>query len=255
MTPHDIPATVVVVGDRFDGIAQHGGVQTLSQLIKIAQSRPKELPATIIVGQGIGDFDLIALSSALEECGHEPRPQILASGLDLASRSTSHKRRPQNVLIANLAQVGKLAATADLIIDNDNELLLDHQTGQHVQGMVVVEASRQMFLASTTCLRLTEGLTEPYFVIGTMSTQFNSFLFPLPASLIFNTSEPDRSRPDSAGFEAVIEIEQNGVRVSATRVEYTVFVGSRIHEIETRKAEKALRGLLPSHAEGATTVV
>lgn len=109
-----------------------------------------------------------------------------------------------------------------------------------------------MLLAATTCLRLIDDLREPYFVIENMNTQFLSFLFPLPASLRFATREPDCSRPGSAGFKAIIEIEQNGVTVSKTDVAYTVFTGERIHQIESRKAAKALSALASRTAEGTT---
>lgn len=194
---------VVVVGDRFEGITRQDGVQTLSQVLRSAQAEPDALPDAIIVGQGIGTFDLVALKTAIDECGRAPRPVVEAHMMTLATRSASHKCRPQNVLLANVTPSGELTSRADLRIENDNELLLDHQTGAHVQGMVVVEASRQMFLASTSALQLTAGLKEPYFVIQTMSTEFHSFLFPLPATLRFTAREPDRSRQDSAGFSAV----------------------------------------------------
>lgn len=128
----NIAETVVVVGDRFEGIAQHDGVLTLSQVLKVAQSHPDQLPDNIIVGQGIGSFDLIALNTAVDEHRREPRPRIAMRDMELASRLASHKSRPQNVLIANLSPTERLAAHAELTIENDNELLLDHQTGQHV---------------------------------------------------------------------------------------------------------------------------
>lgn len=234
----------VVVGDKFEGFASLDGVQTVSQLLRTAHGNPSTLPEHVIAGQGIGDFELAALSTAIDQSGRRPRPRIHADAMALASRSASHKRRPQNVLLANIVPSGTRAVRADLRIDNDNELLLDHQTGQHVQGMVVVEASRQMFLASTTALGLIADLKDPYFVIESMATEFRSFLFPLPARLRFTTTaEPDRSHEDSFRFEAVIEIEQHGVSISATRVAYRVFAGASIHEIERRKARKALGAL------------
>ncbi|KQU00381.1 AfsA-related hotdog domain-containing protein [Sanguibacter sp. Leaf3] len=250
MTPRGAEV-VAVVGDRFEGIARLDGVLTLTELLRLAEDEPEVLPRTIVIGQGVNGSDLAELSTVIEESGHVPRPEIRHQPLNLVSRSASHKRRSQNVLVANLRSAGTLTTTADLRLENDNELLLDHQTGQHVQGMVVVEASRQMFLASTHCLRLIDGLQDPYFVIASMATEFHSFLFPLPASLRFETTEPDRSRPESAGFVAVIEIEQNGVSVSTTRVGYTVFAGARIHQIESKKAEGAVNAQIPRRAAGA----
>lgn len=244
-------ATLVVVGDRFEGITHHTRVRTLSQVIRMARSEPERLPDNLIVGQGLGNSDLIALDTALNESRRKSSPKVSFSGPQAASRRASHKRRPQNVLIANATKTGTYTALADLTIENDNELLLDHQTGQHVQSMIAIEASRQMFLVSTTILRLIDDIEEPYFVIENMNTEFNSFLFPLPATLTFVTDEPDRSRADSVGFKAAIEILQGEIAVSRTTVSYIVFTARRIHEIETRKAEKAIELIVSQTRTGA----
>ncbi|WJZ02947.1 AfsA-related hotdog domain-containing protein [Corynebacterium freiburgense] len=233
-------SVVTVVGDRFEGLARQGGVQTVSQILKVVENYPETLPECIVIGQGIGEFDLVALNVAISKNILASKPRVISSDMVLASRSASHKHRAQNVLVANLRTPEKFTAIADLRIDNDNELLLDHQTGQHVQGIIAIEAARQMFLASTTCLQLIDSLQNPYFVIESMNTQYLSFLFPLPATLRFVTNEPDSSRSGSIGFAAIVEIEQNGATVSRTEVTYTVFSSDRIFEIENRKAVKAL---------------
>lgn len=244
-------AVLVVVGDRFEGITHHTCARTLAQVVRMAQSDPECIPDTLILGQGIRGSDLLSLDAALNENHRRPLPKANFSRTQITSKKASHKLHSQNVLISNPIKTGTYTTRADLTIDNDNELLLDHQTGLHVQGMIAIEASRQMFLVSTTILHLIDDIEEPYFVIHEISTKFQSFLFPLPATLTFVTDEPGRSRADSVEFKAVIEILQNEVTASRTIVTYSVFKADRIQEIETKKAKQSIELLVSKNKSEA----
>ncbi len=184
---------VLVVGDSFQGIAQGNGVQTVSEIIRLAEREPSKLPTTIIAGQGMSDGDLARLNAGTNISHLHKRPRIRTGDMSIPHRNICNKHQPQNVLLANLTKTGRLTARADLRIHRGNELIHDHQTGQHVQGIVAIEAARQMLIASSKLLRLTQGIAKPYFVLNTMSTTFDSFLFPLPAQLTYLSHEPDLS--------------------------------------------------------------
>jgi hypothetical protein len=222
----------------------------MGDLAGVAQAGAQE----IVVGQGVSDYEIESLTSALDDLPASDRPELRAEAPALATRLESHKRRASNVLVADIQAVSDLSCAASLRIHGDNELLIDHQSGQHVQGMVAVEAARQMFLASTARLGLASGLEKPYYVINSMTTRFQSFLFPLPGVIRYRTSPPDRSRADSARFEATIEIDQNSTLVSTTEVDFSVFAGERISEIESRKARKALETVAPAPDEALARV-
>lgn len=67
----------------------------------------------------------------------------------LATKPLVHKHRSENTLISTPERSENGNFVAGLILHEQNELMLDHLTGQHVQGMVLTEACRQMFLAVT----------------------------------------------------------------------------------------------------------
>jgi hypothetical protein len=71
-------------------------------------------------------------------------------------RSSVHKSKQQNVVISRLTPTIKkdLTYKASLIVDNENELILDHVSGYHVPGMIFIEATRQLAMAA---LSLVEG--------------------------------------------------------------------------------------------------
>lgn len=246
------PATAVIVGDRFHGFTAKETVATVSQLLASLQTRSLDrIPHRVLLGQGVTDYDRQAIETEYARQGFDTPEFVIETGTRLATRAEAHKHRDRNVLIADLEPTGEHSCRASLSVHNDNELLLDHQTGLHVQGMACVEAARQMFLASTARLDLAHDLDRPYFVINSMATTFHSFLFPLPAQIEYTTSAPDRSRSGSAGFTATIRIHQAGKTASTTEVDFTVFAGQRIASIEHLKADKALAATLDRLPEAA----
>lgn len=63
------------------------------------------------------------------------------------SRETTrntHKNKAENVLISEVSQIDVASYQCHLLIDDGCAEMADHVTGQHVQGMVLLEACRQM---------------------------------------------------------------------------------------------------------------
>ncbi|WP_233420966.1 AfsA-related hotdog domain-containing protein [Xenorhabdus nematophila] len=61
----------------------------------------------------------------------------------------SHKRIPHNTIIGSTRKENENSFSLPLLIDERCELMSDHQTGQHIQGMILIEACRQTFIAVT----------------------------------------------------------------------------------------------------------
>ena len=144
-----IPLTdLVVVADRFRGFADGTRVHTVSGLVTALRGgafRNVRTDLTIRLGQGIKRHDKEYVEHVASI--HAPAAEVRLLG-DIAApapRHHVHKYQETNVLIANLARAEDGSFTADLRIDGDNELLIDHQTGEHVEGRVSVEAARQLF--------------------------------------------------------------------------------------------------------------
>src|SRR5690625_2275198 len=60
-----------------------------------------------------------------------------------ASSALSHKHNPKNTLVSMPRQVTADTFELHLMIDEDCELMNDHLSGQHVQGMVLIERSEE----------------------------------------------------------------------------------------------------------------
>ncbi|MDP1217553.1 AfsA-related hotdog domain-containing protein, partial [Klebsiella pneumoniae] len=77
-----------------------------------------------------------------------------------------HKRKKANILITSPEKRDEDNYCARLILQDASELLCDHQTGQHIQGMVLIEAARQTIIATSEKFLLAEAgvaMAEKYF--------------------------------------------------------------------------------------------
>lgn len=236
--------TLLIVGDRFAGFAVHEDVLTVTQFIeemRLGVYSWDTRPVQVRAGQGVNPVAwelvyeqalLLGLAQRLDFSYREPL---------LAARGEAHKHRGCNTLIADLRRAEETRFVANLRVHNDNELLIDHQTGEHVQGMVAVEAARQMFLAVSERYHASRhpGRTY-YYVIESMNTDFENFLFPLGATVEYRTLRAETDNPDRLSFTAQISVHQAGRRASATTIAYTAFDTQVIEAKEHRRARFAV---------------
>jgi hypothetical protein len=236
--------TVLLVGDRFAGFAIHEDVFTVSQFIKemlLGGYAGAGEPVLVRAGQGVTIADWAAVCDEATRLRLDDRLEFQLTGYAVSPRDEVHKRIATNTLIADLRQEADGHFVAGMRLHGDNELLLDHQTGQHVQGMVVVEAARQMFLAVSERFYASRHPERSYYyVIESMNTDFENFLFPLAATIEFVTVQADVADPARMSFSAEISVYQAGRRASRTNVSYTAFEPEVIEAKEYRRARHAL---------------
>lgn len=237
---------VLVVGEKFTQFAAGKDAITISQLCGLLS-----LPAAIafdrdrltaVPGQGLGDDDIervLALAAQSPHCGRfdltlwRSRPRRAAGRL-------SHKRKPENTLISDPRRLAENLFELDLLIDEDCELMADHQTGQHVQGMVLMEAARQTFLAVTEAFFLPQDGQRFYFVINKFAAEYRRFAFPLDATIRYRIKEMNVANVLRQSFAAEIDVMQCGVKSASFLAEFTAFEDARISVKEDALARDAL---------------
>ena len=141
-----------VVGDQFQEFANGKDVLTLKQLDALF-GLPCHLMNSrnvLLLGQGVRQEQVLPLLQA-HDSDSERSARFIISDLmrieDRAGSNISHKRISHNTLIGVPRQLSESEFNISLNIDERCELMGDHQTGQHIQGMLLVEAFRQSFLA------------------------------------------------------------------------------------------------------------
>lgn len=248
-----LPRTTLLVGDRFAGFAIHDEVFSISQFVEqlplLAAVQGQDEPIVVQPGQGVTTAEWRAVRDQVARLGLEDRVELQFSGAPSVSpKEEVHKHRSQNALIADLRRESDGYFLADLRLHNDNELLLDHQTGQHVQGMVAVEAARQMFLAVSERFYASRYPDRSYYyVIDSMNTAFENFLFPLDATIEFVTVRAETADPERLSFTAEISVHQAGRRAALTTVSYTAFEPGLIESKETKRARHAVGHMVAAY--------
>lgn len=235
--------TLLIVGDRFAGFATHDHVVTLSQFLLHLDLNALSLAEAVIAvpGQGISTAEWTDLRSHADRLGLDGYVEFRDPPSQLASSTEAHKKAEANTLIADLDQSGEGMFTAALRLHSDNELLLDHQTGQHVQGMIAIETARQMFLAVSERFFASRhpGMSY-YYVIEAMNTDFENFLFPVAATVEFRTIRASVADPRRLQFTAEISVHQSGRRTSRTWVSYSAHESAVIEAKEHNRARLAI---------------
>lgn len=237
---------IVVVGDKFEGFAANPGVVTATQARQLMQDSDM-LPSGMVLvpGQGLCDEDIDSLMEDAERTGATRRIDVRLRKLrpQLASASQSHKRLTENTIISTARRtLEENTFELDLLVDERCELMGDHQTGQHIQGMILIEAARQAFLAVTEQFFIDhKSGRRYYFVINAMNTEYLGFVFPIPATLRYTILEQKITNPSRLGFRAYVDVIQAGQVCARTEVRFTAFEAEKIVAKENERAEGALR--------------
>lgn len=236
-----------VVGDKFHEFAKGKDVLTVGQL-KALSRLPHRLLDTrhvLMLGQGVPDDEVLAILRS-----HESQPELAAHfeisdlrrSLTRAASGLSHKHFSHNTVIGTPVRKAADSFELPLLLDERCELMGDHQTGQHVQGMLLVEAFRQSFLAVTEAF-FPFGDEPTYFVINSMHIEFQNFVFPLPAHVDYRVVDADVN-PRRARYAAAMSVIQEGASCASAAIGFTVYSAQTIAQKEAELAARATDRLL-----------
>jgi len=238
--------TYIAVADGFAAFAQQDNIITFSKLFSALQQNVSSFFANtrFLAGQGLSKEQQHAIYGLATLRGYK---QAFVNWFkwikEPADTRITHKHRPENILISAPLQSNDDLYVSDLIIHDQNELMVDHQTGQHLQGMVLVEASRQIFIAVAEEFFLESGGGN-YFVINSLGIEFQSFAFPLPAKVECRVVNKEIDKNNNMKFNFEIKIFQAEECAATVNAEFTVIKLSYINKREVALAEKKIASFL-----------
>lgn len=251
---------VLVIGDRFSGFANKPGVMIASELrgmLREDNALAVGNERVFVPGQGLSQEQLRQIYEEAAARGLKPAFRHWEEALRApkAGAELTHKRKPENGLIGVPRRIEEDRFELDLMIDDRNEIMSDHVTGQHLQGMLLIEACRQSFLAVTEKFFLPEHPgSSYYFVINDLNVSYYAFAFPLDATIDYRILESHS--PDAQRHSFVVEmgVVQNGEVTTRVRTKFTAFDSALLKPKEHKKAEKALRQTQAAVAERLSPV-
>lgn len=237
----------IVVGEAYEKMAQMAPVVTESRMLELLE-RDSLGGFNVVIGQGLGSgarrrLDQVAAGGA----SNGVSPQQAALPL-------THKRDERHVLIGTPSQVGPARYQAALVVDDASDRLCDHVTGAHLAGMLLIEATRQLVIASLELEFGRDGAAMP-FSIGWngLTTRFLAFVFPLPARLTAVVSEDeDKRRPTQRSVLVEVTLEQAGQVALETRYDIALMQRSTFELLEARRAKRAAERIVQQATPEAT---
>lgn len=241
---------ILVVGDKFSAYVQGKEAITLANLRGLLSLSIPLVPGqgrTVLVpGQGLSDFSVRQL---LEEAAQSPNLSQFDFTLwhhlpTRAPASLTHKRCPENTLISVPVRQNAETFTMHLLIDEQCELMQDHQSGQHLQGMILIEAARQGMLAVVEQYFLPHNEQDYAFVLNDMAVKYNNFAFPVSATIECRILEQHIDNPRRLSFVTEARVHQCGMTVSSLTFTFAAMDKSRIGKREATLAAKTQKAYL-----------
>lgn len=235
---------LLVVGDKFASYVQGKDAITLSQLRGLLSLSIPMLAGqgvTVLVpGQGLGDTSVKQL---LQEAAASPNLSCFDFSLwhrlpERAHSSLTHKHEPANTLISTPRRIAQDTFESHLLIDENCELMQDHTSGQHVQGMVLIEATRQALLAVTEAFLMPKNGISYAFVFNALSVNYSHYTFPVGAIIRSVMTENSVENPRRLSFAANVFVEQCGQTVSTFTASFGAMEKLRISKREGMQATK-----------------
>lgn len=240
-----------VVGDRFTGFSRENPeeVVTLSRLERMLGDDTLQGNVTILIGQGLPDEGIRRLRERSRHTPHgthvtlEPGP----GALERASSRLTHKQLERNIMITVPETVVEGERyVSSLLLDDRCAEMSDHVTGQHLQGMLLLEAARQMAVAVTERFFLKDpGGRSHSFVLNQLEATYHSFGFPLGMGVEYHLLNHKVGKRGSLSFEAKACFVQGGELLTEVRMRGAVYDAALIGRREAEKARQAIAQATP----------
>jgi hypothetical protein len=236
---------LIVVGNKFAKFATcNNKIITLDELKAMSQV---DLLGSydVHLGQGVMPKEFFDIESSMDNTKKRTLNFIHSSKLnDLLSESnlrSVHKQRSENVMISPPSQLSDNHFVSDFQIQDTCAELGDHMTGQHIQGMALVEAARQMMLSvSENYLLAPELVGKSYCVLNDIQIKFERFAFPLPTEIHYELSSVKVQGNGTLNGIGRASFIQNGTSVTQVTITFSHYSQAFICQKEDGLARKAV---------------
>ncbi|MFQ5455722.1 MAG: AfsA-related hotdog domain-containing protein [Nitrospirota bacterium] len=219
-----------IVGDKFINLCEYDGIVSFSQIMNGINNNPNST-IKYVAGQGLSDIHIHTLTS---------------HGLKLIKKKSAridnhlvHKRREENVLITTPTKENETQYHASLIINEQCAEMSDHVTGKHIQGNILFEAARQMFMA---CFQLyimgDDKQGKLSYALDDIQVRFSTFLFPFDVDIHLTVVEGEWNHKEVWKGKADIKFLQLGKVGCDVICKATGYPSKRLKRLEDKWASK-----------------
>lgn len=229
---------IVVVGDGFSKFSENDNVFTLTQALSFLSS-DKNGGYQIVFGQGLSKEDIENFKISLCRDDYDISFQASKSHQLRETTRNTHKSKVENVLISETVKSDGGGYHCHLLIDDSCAEMADHVTGQHIQGMVLLEACRQM-VNSVSERFLINSSSRKSFVLHAINSEFKEYLFPVASTMEMTVSRFRRGLRGDFTAECFINVIQSNNVCLCVSVKFSAVDKESLGLIEQQMAKKSL---------------
>lgn len=241
---------ICVVSDKLKAFADNERVLIVSQFLELLAEESQHAHGTyynVHIGQGISDAGLDNIFSTIKNNRLTARFNFLGITQDTrrASLKATHKHEVKNIMISQPERLSDSVFESYLMLDENCAEMSDHVTGQHIQGMVMVEAARQMINALTEDHLLTpEQAKDTSYVLNNVDSKFYQYIFPLEVKLRCEIVKIRRVANNNFTASTKISVMQGDEVMMEVGLGYSVISKSYIEQKEKNMAMNAVMRIL-----------
>jgi len=224
-----------LVGKKFSQFLSNKEVSSVEEFIKKRMDTNEASKDVIYkLGQGCSAYEINRLMP-------ESIDANLAKTFVKETKEFVHKKDEKNVMITKPCLIEKDYYKAFLMLDNECAEMSDHITGQHIQGMVVIEAARQMMLSVTENYFLTkEQQGKMWVILNEINTTFLAFLFPLEVEIYYR-AEVIKNNDTKSKHKAEVSFIQNEKLAAKINISFSVYEQEWLERHEQNLAQQAIK--------------
>lgn len=231
---------MILVGNKFHEYCRKNNAITVNEFIILLQDGFYNVDKRIkvLLGQGVNYEDA---QKVLDVYDRVCKDNALIDVSDISDATLSgkntftHKYKVCNTIIGHAKKIDELNYLVPLLVDENCELLQDHQTGLHIQGIMIVEAFRQAIVAITEEFLSTQEQNKQMIVVNYINTTYDFFIFPLPTNIILKVLKKELIGK-RAKFLVRLEAWQNDEPGASCECEYQLFPSSIMTKTEAKMA-------------------
>lgn len=243
----DIPGVIFyVIGDKFRHFSDNNIVLTYSDAIKHINILV-QVARCVVIEQGLSVAEAELLRAQILSRAGLRRVRVVG-GEQARAKSSSllDKVAEKDILITEPTQTGSVSFQSNLVVDDDCHSMVDHHVSQHIPGMCLIEAARQMFMVcafnSEIVRSSTKQVNTAKFALNSMQARFEHFVFPLAVTLRLQFSDI-KTRGSSLSGAARVDFYQLGRQCGEVRFVAHAYSERVFSSLEVRSANKIRRRL------------
>lgn len=225
-----------IVGDKFKNYAIYDDVYTFSQFVDVIYLKSKDFSShNIVMGQGLSIEEKKMLIIIAAQFGVNDLTNMEEMIVD---KEITHKHKIENVMVTSPIKEANDNSTymSDLILNDDCSEMSDHMTGQHIQGMVLTEAARQMMLAVAEKYFLkSHEKGNSYCALVRINSEFHQFVFPVDIKVLHKVHYFERKGEGFYKASTKTDFMQNGKITTSIGIDYILdhkgYLGKMEHHL------------------------